>query len=487
MNQSEIPPRRMKARRFAAPLPAAGSRWKASVSTGTVVIRAWSNEARSTAGGGGSGDFRVGYRPSRRRMVRCRDRTPVISAPVAATAARSDSNLSEESNPMLHSDSSRPPKIVSLSLVFLLTGLLGCSHGSQGEQAAGAKAAASAPAPASDAAPAPIAAHSPAATTGATTPATTGGSAPAGTAAGATAPPPALSPDKIPAVVAKVNGKPIAKGDLIKVADQYKAQAPGMTETADFYRKILDQLIANELLLQEAKASGVTASDDEVNKQLGELKGRFPSPEKFQEELKKNSLTEADLVKQTRDLMVVQKFVETKVVGDVKVSDQDVKAFYDKNPDKLTRPERIHIRHILVKVAKDATPEDKKKAKAKADDVLVKLKAGGDFAKLAEESSDDPGSKARGGDLSWVSRGQMVKPFEEAAFALKQPNDLSPVVESQFGYHIIQLLEHQGPGMVPYDEVKDKISGFLKQQQQKEKFFDHIKVLKDKAKVEIFI
>jgi len=403
---------------------------------------------------------------------------------------------------MLHTDSSRPPKIVSLSLVFLLAGLLACSHGSQGEQAAGAKAA-SAPAPAAGTTQAPSAgaSHAPtgataapaagsgsAAASGSAAPkAATGGTPPAGAAAGAAAPPPALAQDKIPAVVAKVNGKPIAKGDLIKVADQYHAQAPGMTETADFYRKILDQLIANELLLQEAKAAGMTASDDEVNKQLAELKGRFPSPEKYQEELKKNGLTEADLVKQTRELMVVQKFVETKVVNDVKVSDQDVKAFYDKNPDKLTRPERIHLRHILVKVDKSASAEDKKKARAKIDDLVAKLKAGGDFAKLAEENSDDPGSKVRGGDLSWVSRGQMVKPFEDAAFALKKPNELSPVVESQFGFHIIQLIEHQDAGKVPFDEVKDKIAGFLKQQQQKEKFFDHIKALKDKAKVEIFI
>ena len=403
---------------------------------------------------------------------------------------------------MLHTDSSRPPKIVSLSLVFLLAGLLACSHGSQGEQAAGAKAA-SAPAPAAGTTQAPSAgaSHAPtgataapaagsgsAAASGSAAPkAATGGTPPAGAAAGAAAPPPALAQDKIPAVVAKVNGKPIAKGDLLKVADQYHAQAPGMTETADFYRKILDQLIGNELLLQEAKAAGMTASDDEVNKQLAELKGRFPSPEKYQEELKKNGLTEADLVKQTRELMVVQKFVETKVVNDVKVSDQDVKAFYDKNPDKLTRPERIHLRHILVKVDKSASAEDKKKARAKIDDLVAKLKAGGDFAKLAEENSDDPGSKVRGGDLSWVSRGQMVKPFEDAAFALKKPNELSPVVESQFGFHIIQLIEHQDAGKVPFDEVKDKIAGFLKQQQQKEKFFDHIKALKDKAKVEIFI
>lgn len=386
---------------------------------------------------------------------------------------------------MLDTVSSRPPKLVTLSLAFLLAGLLGCSHGSQGEQPAGAKAAGGAPSPTAGAAAAPApgaAPATPAAHDSTAPPAAAGGAAPIGAPA-----PQALPQDKIPAVVAKVNGTPIPKGDLIKVADQFHAQSPAMTETAEFYRKILDQLIGNELLRQEATAAGVTASDEEVNKQLGELKGRFPSPEKFQEELKKSGLTEAEVTKQIRENLVMQKFVETKVVNDVKVSDQQVKAFYDQNPDKLTRPERIHLRHILVGVTKTATPEDKKKAQAKADELLAKLKAGGDFAKLAEESSDDPGSKSKGGDLSWVSRGQMVAPFENAAFALKKPNEISPVVETQFGFHIIQLLEHQDAGKVPYDEVKDKISGFLKQQQQKEKFFDHIKTLKDKAKVEIFI
>jgi peptidyl-prolyl cis-trans isomerase C len=383
---------------------------------------------------------------------------------------------------MLDTASSRPPKIVSLSLTFLLAGLLGCSHGSQGEQPAGAKAAGNAPAPTASAAPATPAAHDSAAP-----PAAAGTAPPAGAAASKAPAPQALPQDKIPTVVAKVNGTPIPKGDLLKIAEQYHAQAPAMTETAEFYRKILDQLIDNELLRQEATAAGATASDEEVNKQLAELKGRFPSPEKYQEELKKNGMTEAEVAKQVRQNLVMQKFVETKVVNDVKVSDQEVKAFYDKNPDKLTRPERIHLRHILVGVDKTATPEDKKKAQAKAEGLLAKLKAGADFAKLAEESSDDPGSKPRGGDLSWVSRGQMVAPFENAAFALKKPNEISPVVESQYGFHIIQLLEHQDAGKVPFDEVKDRISGFLKQQQQKEKFFEHIKVLKDKAKVEIFI
>ncbi len=373
---------------------------------------------------------------------------------------------------MLDTTFPRSSHIQSLSLVFLLGGLLGCSHGSQGEQqAAGAKSPApAAPAAASASAPAASVAAAPASAAAPTPPAAAGaagGTAPqaapgAGRPAGApaqAAPPQPLPPDKIPAVVAKVNGSPINKGELLKTAEQVHSQMmPNAPETAEFYRRVLDNLVARELLLQEV-----------------------------QEELKKEGMTEAELAQKARDAFLMQKLVESKVINGVTVSDADIKAFYDKNQEQMKRPERVHLRHVLIKVAKGASAEDKQKAKAKADDVLAKAKAGADFAKLATESSDDPGSKARGGDLSWVSRGQTVPPFEAAAFALKKPNDLSPVVETDFGYHVIQLLAHEDAGVVPLAEVKDKIAEFLKQKQQQEKVQDHIKALRAKGKVEVFI
>jgi peptidyl-prolyl cis-trans isomerase C len=382
----------------------------------------------------------------------------------------------------------RPPKMLSLSLVFLLTGLLGCSHGSQGEQATGAKAAA----PATAAAPAAAtgaAATSPA--SAAAAPATPPG-APgiAGGVPGAVkpAPPEPLSQDKIPAIVAKVNGTEIKKEELVKTAEQlHKQMMPGAPETADFYRRVLDNLVSRELLLQEAKAAGITATDAEINKQLADLKAKFPSPEKFQEELKNEGMTEAELTQRARDAFIVQKFVETKIVNGLAVSEAEEKAFYDQNQAQMKRPERVHVRHILVKADKGASDVEKQKAKAKAESLLEKIKAGGDFAKLAEENSDDPGSKVRGGDLGWVPRGQTVAGFEAAAFGLKKPNELSGVVETEYGYHIIQLIEHQDAGVVPFAEVKDKIAEFLKQKVQQEKVQQHLKDLRAKGKVETFV
>jgi peptidyl-prolyl cis-trans isomerase C len=118
---------------------------------------------------------------------------------------------------------------------------------------------------------------------------------------------------------------------------------------------------------------------------------------------------------------------------------------------------------------------------------LKRLKAGEDFAKLAQENSEDPGSQPRGGDLGWMARGQTPPPFEQAAFALKKPNDISPVVESPFGYHIIQLLERQPAAEIPYEQVKDRLGMMLKQQQAQQQIEARVKELRSKAKVEIYI
>jgi peptidyl-prolyl cis-trans isomerase C len=403
---------------------------------------------------------------------------------------------------------SSPPltRLLTLSLCLVLTGLTGCSRGSLAEQAAAGGGASSQGS--GSAAKAGLAAN--AAGGGAAAPAAAGQPAKPGATAGASGTPaspasgqaakpdaaPAaeaapLPPEKLPAVVAKVNGEEIKKDDLVRAARelQGRMQQGGASGTlnAAFYRQVLDSIIARTLLEQEAKKEGVAVSDDEVKAQLAELRGNFPSAEAFDKALKEQGLTEAELTRQARNAFTIQKFIDSKVTSDVKVSDQDAKDFYAKNQDKMKRPERVHLRHILIRVDAAAKPEDKKKAREKADAILVKLKAGEDFAKLARESSEDPGSKDSGGDLSWVARGQTVPPFEQAAFALKKPNELSPVVESNFGYHVIQLVEHQDAGVAPFDEVKTPISNFLSNKQKQERVQQRIQALRGQGKVEVFI
>jgi peptidyl-prolyl cis-trans isomerase D len=160
------------------------------------------------------------------------------------------------------------------------------------------------------------------------------------------------------------------------------------------------------------------------------------------------------------------------IAKQVKISDPDAMAFYESNKKRYEVPEQRRASHILVAVAKDASEADKAKAKAKAEDILKKVKAApGDFAKLAKQYSDDPGSAQNGGDLDYVGRGAFVPPFESALYALKE-KEISDLVQSDFGYHIIELTGIKPAQIKPFDSVKGEIVAELQQQEAKKRFAD---------------
>jgi peptidyl-prolyl cis-trans isomerase C len=302
-----------------------------------------------------------------------------------------------------------------------------------------------------------------------------------------------VDPNQLPAVVARVHGQEIKKEDLIRNAQQLhqrlaqQGSAPPLDE--GFYKTVLDGMIGQRLLLAEAKSLGIAITDADVDQQLQMFKRQFPSEEVYQQQLAQNKTTEAELRQQMRggEDAVVDKLIQTRILPTVKVSEADARTFYDQNLDRMKSPPRVHLRHILIKAEPNAPAADRQKARQKAEDLLSQIKNGGDFAALATASSDDPGSKPRGGDLSWIAPGETVPAFEKAAFALKNPNDLSPVVETRFGYHVIQLLESEDSKPVPFERAKNQIGVMLRQQQAQEKVQEHIKELRSKEKVETFL
>ncbi len=372
-------------------------------------------------------------------------------------------------------------QILTLSLAFLLTGLVACSKGSEGEEQT--------PAPTDTAA-----ATSPAQPGQAASPATPGQTAAPLPGQPPAPPAPPVDTAKMPAVVARVNGVEIKKDELLRQGDEMRMRMMQATRgqgmpplDAGFYHQILDGMVAQTLILQDAKKQGITVSDQEVATQIDTIKKQFPDAATFQKALASQGMTEKALQDNMREQALIQKYVTTKVLSTVTVDDAAARQFYDQNKEKMQRPERVHLRHILIKVAPNATADDKAKAKAKIDDLLKRAQGGEDFAKLAAENSEDPGSKVQGGDLSWVVPGQMVPAFDKAGFALTKPNEISPVVETQFGYHIIQLLERQPASAVPFEEAKGRITQMLKQQQAGQKVQAYVEQLKKQAKVEMFI
>jgi peptidyl-prolyl cis-trans isomerase D len=183
-------------------------------------------------------------------------------------------------------------------------------------------------------------------------------------------------------------------------------------------------------------------------------------------------------VPETRDLQIILAD-QAKVADTIEVTDAQIQDYYNGHKDEYRTPERVHARHILLSTAnkpKDEVP----KIQAQAETLLKQIKSGGDFAELAKKNSQDPGSAQKGGDLGWVSRGQMVKNFEDAVFTLK-PNEISNVVTTEYGFHIIQVLEKQPAHLQTLDEVKPAIIATLKNQN----VFDRMQDLADKARAEL--
>lgn len=308
-----------------------------------------------------------------------------------------------------------------------------------------------------------------------------------GTAPQATAP---VDPAKFPDVVAKVDGRPILKVDLVNAAQQLAAQK-AMKEgrppapTLEFFKDVLDSLVVRELLYGDAKAQGLLASEAEVKRRVDDLKKRYPDPKKFAEALKAQGFTEQTLAENARVTLTVDKLVAEKYAPAVQVTESSVRAFYDAHPDQMRVPERRRLRHILIRPEGD-TPAAKEKAKKLAEEVLARLKKGEDFATLAKQYSADPGSKEKGGELPPLTKGETVPQFEQAAWALKK-DEISGVVETQFGHHIIQVLEILPVSQVPFDQVRPRLEQFLRQRDLQKGVRARADQLRAKAKVEILI
>jgi len=294
-------------------------------------------------------------------------------------------------------------------------------------------------------------------------------------------------PAQLPEVLAKVNGQAVRKTDFdMMVRDMELGQGPIPSDRRDeVLRGTLDNLITFTLLSQEAKSRNVTATDAEVDGELKTMRARFPNEEAFKKALGDRSMTVERLRSETRDNLLIKKMMEAEVSTTPGASDAEAKEFYEKNPDQFKQPESLRASHILIRVDESADAATKQKAKARIESILKRARAGEDFAKLAKENSAD-GSAAQGGDLGFFPRGQMVPAFDEAAFALK-PGEISGVVTTQFGYHIIKAVEHKDAATVSLAEVSEKVKQFLSNQKKQAKAGEFIAALKQKSKIEVLI
>jgi peptidyl-prolyl cis-trans isomerase C len=279
----------------------------------------------------------------------------------------------------------------------------------------------------------------------------------------------------------------VKKSDFdMLIRDMELGQGPIPAERRDeILRGTLDRLITYTLLSQEAKARKVVATDTEVEERLKQMQQQFPNEEAFKKALAERNMTIDRLRSDTRNDLVISKMMDAEVSTTPGASDAEAKDFYEKNPDKFKQPEQVRASHILIRVDENADAAAKQKALAKIQALLKRAKAGEDFAALAKQNSQD-GSAAQGGDLNYFGRGQMVPAFDEAAFKLK-PGEISDVVTTQFGYHIIKVTDHKDASTVPLEQVSDRVKQFLSGQKKQEKADQFITGLKEKSKIEVLV
>jgi peptidyl-prolyl cis-trans isomerase C len=295
-------------------------------------------------------------------------------------------------------------------------------------------------------------------------------------------------------VLAKGKGVEVKRSQLDEAVKGLKTKAAAQGQVvppeqlAMVEPGLLEQLIQTQILLSKATDSEKAKAKEDAAGRVQEARTNAPSKEVFEAGIKAMGMTEDKLIK----TMAEEGAAEAVLLRELKVNvtDVDVKKFYEdtNNAAKFEAPEMVRASHILLMTQDPKTNQElaqaEKDAKHKTMEGLLKrARAGEDFAKLAKEYSEDPGSKEKGGEYTFP-RGQMMPEFEAAAFALKT-NEVSDIVTTQYGYHIIKLSEHLPPHKVALDKVAPRIKNHLTQQELETKAPDYLAKAKKEAAVEI--
>ncbi len=245
----------------------------------------------------------------------------------------------------------------------------------------------------------------------------------------------------------------------------------------------LREAIFNELLRQEGEKMGIRVYKDEVEKELEESKKDFPFPELYQEFLKSEGLTEEDYKGLLKEEILIRKTRE-RLLEEYHIPEEELKQYYEENREIMRIPERRRASHILIKVNPDDPPEARKEARKKIEDLRELALKGEDFGRLARAFSQCP-SSYNNGDLGYLVRGQTDPDFERVLFSLKE-GEISDVVETSFGYHIIYLMEKIDPEPLPYEDAKAGIEKEIKEKREEEIMEEIYQRLQEGADIKIF-
>lgn len=277
-------------------------------------------------------------------------------------------------------------------------------------------------------------------------------------------------------IVAKVNSKEITEQELNEMVNAYQHQTQRPEVSEEERKSLLENLIENRLLKEESYARNLEVTDEILNQQLNSFYQQYGGEEQFKTLLAQQNMKIEDIIENMKSDLQGQLTAKDELDKKLNVTDDEINSFYETNKETIKTEESFRASHILFKNEDD-------NAKENAEKVLAEAKAAdGDFAALAAEHSSCP-SKANGGDLNYFGRGQMVPEFENAVVDM-DVDEVSDLVETQFGYHIIKKTDHKEGKMLSFDEAKGQIKEILSRENSQVIIKNLITSLKEKYDIE---
>jgi len=251
-------------------------------------------------------------------------------------------------------------------------------------------------------------------------------------------------------------------------------------------KEAMDRLIEQELVRQAAVREGIEVKPEAVDEAVADLRAVFDDELSFNLRLKDEGFTLESYREHVAQLMAAKWYIDRVRVAVAEVSDEDLEAYYRANERRLTLPEQVRVRHILLTWKPMGTGDDRAAIREQMKPILARARAGEDFAALAREYSDDFATKAIGGDTGLFARGKMVPAFERVAFSL-EPGEISDPVETVFGVHILRLEEHHEARLLPLDEVREQLREHIREERMEKAERDEIERLREEAEIQVLI
>lgn len=287
-------------------------------------------------------------------------------------------------------------------------------------------------------------------------------------------------------VVARVNGTPITQSmvnQVVKSLILERGSTPSSDEIATLSDAALDSLIDLELLFQAAQKEPIRVTDQEVQAEIARSKARVGGDKAFAAALQRSGMTEAQLAADTRKTLMVDRLVEQRVPNDVRVTPDAVRRFYDEHPQEFQHGEQAHIRDLLVRVAANAPASARARARQLADELHGQLHGGADFSRFAQTYAVDDETAAHGGDRGFVDRGALPPPLAQVAFSLPI-GQLSDVIETPPGYHLIEVIERRPAGVLPFEAARPAVEQTLLESERRRHQQAYLDELRKTAQIE---